>query len=90
MAVGLACWVFRDSIVGSAFGSGGWRCGKLTLPLSVRIYVAAQPVDARKSFDGLVIEADCKVRGQSTEPHPITLIRSALRGALMGSSGSAH
>lgn len=26
----------------------------LTLPPSVRIYVAAQPVDARKSFDGLV------------------------------------
>jgi transposase len=25
----------------------------LTLPPSVRIYVAAQPVDARKSFDGL-------------------------------------
>lgn len=26
----------------------------LTLPPSVRIYVAVQPVDARKSFDGLV------------------------------------
>ena len=26
----------------------------LTLPPSVRIYVAARPVDARKSFDGLV------------------------------------
>jgi transposase len=25
----------------------------LTLPASVKIYVAAQPVDARKSFDGL-------------------------------------
>jgi transposase len=25
----------------------------LTLPSSVKIYVAAQPVDARKSFDGL-------------------------------------
>ncbi len=25
----------------------------LTLPPSVRIYVAASPVDARKSFDGL-------------------------------------
>jgi transposase len=26
----------------------------MTLPPSVKIYVAAQPVDARKSFDGLV------------------------------------
>jgi transposase len=26
----------------------------LTLPPSVRIYVAVEPVDARKSFDGLV------------------------------------
>lgn len=25
----------------------------LTLPPSVKIYVASQPVDARKSFDGL-------------------------------------
>jgi transposase len=32
----------------------------LTLPPSVKIYVAAQPVDARKSFDGLaaVVEAE--------------------------------
>lgn len=32
----------------------------LTLPPSVKIYVAAQPVDARKSFDGLstLIEAE--------------------------------
>lgn len=32
----------------------------LTLPPSVRIYVAAQPVDARKSFDGLaaLVEAE--------------------------------
>jgi transposase len=32
----------------------------LTLPPSVKIYVAAQPVDARKSFDGLtaMVEAE--------------------------------
>jgi transposase len=32
----------------------------LTLPPSVKIYVAAQPVDARKSFDGLaaLVEAE--------------------------------
>jgi len=32
----------------------------LTLPPSVKIYVAAQPVDARKSFDGLaaVVESE--------------------------------
>lgn len=32
----------------------------LTLPPSVKIYVAAQPVDARKSFDGLsgIIESE--------------------------------
>ena len=32
----------------------------LTLPPSVRIYVSAQPVDARKSFDGLaaLVEAE--------------------------------
>ena len=32
----------------------------LTLPPSVRIYVATRPVDARKSFDGLaaLVEAD--------------------------------
>ena len=32
----------------------------LTLPPSVKIYVAAQPVDARKSFDGLTgfVEAE--------------------------------
>jgi transposase len=32
----------------------------LTLPPSVKIYLAAQPVDARKSFDGLagVVEAE--------------------------------
>jgi transposase len=27
----------------------------MTLPPSVKIYVAAQPVDARKSFDGLAV-----------------------------------
>jgi transposase len=32
----------------------------LTLPPSVKIYVSAQPVDARKSFDGLsaLVEAE--------------------------------
>jgi transposase len=32
----------------------------MTLPASVKIYVAAQPVDARKSFDGLsgLVEAE--------------------------------
>jgi hypothetical protein len=47
-------WGVSDGGIGSGACSSGRRCCMLTLPPSVRIYVAAQPVDARKSFDGLV------------------------------------
>ena len=30
----------------------------LTLPASVRIYVAAEPVDLRRGFDGLVLQPE--------------------------------
>ncbi|WP_437320983.1 IS66 family insertion sequence element accessory protein TnpB [Sorangium sp. So ce385] len=34
-------------------GAGGRGDAVLTLPPSVRVYVAAEPADLRKSFDGL-------------------------------------
>ena len=32
---------------------GSWKRGMLTLPATVRIYIAAEPVDLRRGFDGL-------------------------------------
>jgi hypothetical protein len=47
----------------------------LTLPPSVKIYVSAQPVDARKSFDGLaaLVEAEFGLEPLLCgEPHYVT------------------
>jgi transposase len=41
----------------------------LTLPPSVKIYVAAEPVDARKSFDGLAALVDSELGLESLSGH---------------------
>lgn len=46
----------------------------MTLPPSVKIYVAAHPVDARKSFDGLVALVQAEFGVEPLSGHVFTFI----------------
>lgn len=50
-----SCRAQRRCYMAGKGGGRGWGISMLTLPSSVRVFVAATPTDLRKSFDGLSI-----------------------------------